>query len=185
MPRNFRYPSHMAAEPGLGETEHPFGNVGGANDNYLKLRDVVSTLKIIEEKAAEDLDQWSSELAKTMRAAIHAIGGMFKEETMRTAVQIAAAGGGRAIGVTGAKWSTKGIMEYKVITNMKPMNGDETWFRQWHMKFTTALGQVKREYQWLVNNMTNEIDLSKGLRVTSENLELSHPELYKSASEDI
>ena len=101
---------------------------------------------------------------------------------MRTAVHVAAAGGGRAPGITGRE---RGVMEYKVVTNLKPVNGDKTWFRQWHLKFTTALGQAKYDYEWMVNKMTKEIDLGKDLGTILEDMSIDNLELFKSTSADI
>ena len=172
----------MAAEPTFGTTAFSFGNVGAASDHYNKMKETASAVRQIKEQATNDADIYASEIAKVMRVLIHAVGGMLQEETMRTAAQIAASGATRNSGAAG---STKGIMEYKVIMNLKAANGDKTWFRQWHLTFTTALGQVKQAYEWLVNSMTKEIDLSKDLGATLENLSLNNPELYKSASADI
>ena len=166
----------MAAEPGFA-TSYPFGNVGAARENYNKMKEAAATLRQIEEKATAELDLCSAEMARVMRALIHAIGGMFQDETMRTAVQIAASGGGRTSGATG---SGEGIMEHKVVANLKAVNGDKTCLRQWRLKFATPLGQVKQEYEWMVNNVTTEIDLSRDLGAM-----LGNPELYKNASADI
>ena len=79
----------MAAEPGSGMgDDHPFGNVAEANDNYIRMRNVAVTLKQLEEQTIADAELYPAELAKVMRIPVHAIGGMFKEETMRTAVHV-------------------------------------------------------------------------------------------------
>ncbi len=50
-------------------------------------------------------------------------------------------------------------MEYRVIQNLKAANGDKSLFRQWHPKFTAALGQFKGSYEETVHRMAREIDL--------------------------
>ena len=130
----------MAAEHGFGAAAFPFGNVGAANDHYKSMREAATLMKQIEEQASNDAEIYATEIAKVTRTLIHAVGGMFQEETMRTGAQIAASGATRNSGAAG---STKGIMEYKVIMNLEAVNGDKTWFRQWCLKFTTALGQTK------------------------------------------
>ena len=136
----------MAGEPGFGAAAFPFGNVGFANDHDNKTREAATLMRQIEEQASNDAEIYATEIAKVTRMLIHAVGGM-----LRNAVQVAASGAMRNSGATG---STKGIMGYKVITNLKAVIGDKTWFRQWHLKFTTALGQVRQECEWLVNSMT-------------------------------
>ena len=44
-------------------------------------------------------------------------------------------------------------MEYKVIMNLTPVNGDKSWFRQWRLKFVTAIGQVRSECEELVQKL--------------------------------
>ena len=144
----------MAAEPGLGAAAYPFGNTGAANDYYMSMKEAASLMKQIEDQAATDAEIYVSEMARVTRMAFNAMGGMFREETIRTMVHIAVSGATRAAGYTGG---TKGIMEYKVIANLKAVGGDKTWLRQWHLKFTAALGQVKHDYEWMMNKMTKGV----------------------------
>jgi hypothetical protein len=58
----------------------------------------------------------------------------------------------------------KGIMEHRAIQNLRAVSGDKGLFRQWHQKFTTALGQVKVEYEEIVLKLAREIDLGGGWR---------------------
>ena len=76
-------------------------------------------------------------------------------------------------------------MEHKVITNMKPVNGDKSWFRQWHLKFVTALGQVRSEYEEIVQRMVKYIDFGKHLGATLESLSIDYPERYQNVSGDV
>ncbi len=43
------------------------------------------------------------------------------------------------------------------------MNGDKALFRQWHQKFTTALGLVFGNHEEIIQRMVKEIDLGKEL----------------------
>ena len=47
-------------------------------------------------------------------------------------------------------------MEYKVINNLRAVNGDKSMFRQWHPKITTAIGQVTPRYEEMVHYMVRE-----------------------------
>ncbi len=51
------------------------------------------------------------------------------------------AAGGTGDANQGARLS-RGIMEHKVIQNLRVVSGDRPMFRQWLQKFTTALGQA-------------------------------------------
>ena len=44
------------------------------------------------------------------------------------------------------KMFDKGIMEYKVMQNLKSVSSDKSTFRQWHVKLLNAVNQVKKEY---------------------------------------
>ncbi len=87
-----------------------------------------------------------------------ATGRMLGQEPMRiinmvTSIHLGEVGGGNLF--------TKGIMEHKVIQNLRAVSGDKGLFRQWHQKFTTALGQVKTEYEEMVHRFAREIDLGR------------------------
>jgi hypothetical protein len=53
-----------------------------------------------------------------------------------------------------APGSTK---EHKAIRNLRAAIGDKGLFRQWHQKFTTALGQVKTECDKIVHKFARDI----------------------------
>ena len=42
----------------------------------------------------------------------------------------------------------KGIMDHKVIQNLKPLTGDKSKFRQWHHTLMNAMCQVKKIEKW-------------------------------------
>ncbi len=61
-------------------------------------------------------------------------------------------------GVGGGTRFPKGIVEHKVIHNLRAVSGDRGLFRQWHQKFTAALSPVKAEYEEIVHRLAREID---------------------------
>ncbi len=56
---------------------------------------------------------------------------------------------------------SRGIMEHKVVQNLRAVNGDKGLFRQWHQKFTTALGQVREECDGIIRKLARDINLGK------------------------
>ena len=103
----------MAAEPGFGAAMYPFGNVGAASEHFNNMKEAISRMKEIEDQAAMDatsVEKYMSEMARVTRQAINAVGGMFREEIIRTMVHIAASGATRSAGPMG---SAKGLVEHK------------------------------------------------------------------------
>ena len=45
--------------------------------------------------------------------------------------------------------------------NLRAVSGDKSFFRQWHQKFTTALGQIEGAHEEIVHRLVKEIDLGK------------------------
>jgi hypothetical protein len=82
---------------------------------------------------------------------------MFDEEhlgmMMVTSIHPGEGGGGTRF--------NRGIMEHRVLQNLRAVSGDKGLFRQWHRKFTTALGQVRAEYEEIVHKLAREIDLER------------------------
>ncbi len=76
-------------------------------------------------------------------------------------------------------------MEHRVMTNLKALSGDRGLFRQWHQKFTTALGQYNARYEEIVHYMAREIDLGKDLGAVSKKLGEVYGEMYAEASGDV
>ncbi len=85
-------------------------------------------------------EKYIKELAAGCKDMFRATGTIFEQEHVRFISMVTAVGGPGAGG--GGPRYTKGIMEHKVIQNLKAVNGDMSLFRQRRQKFTTALGQV-------------------------------------------
>ncbi len=95
-------------------------------------------LKQIESHVEADginVEKYTKEMANVCWDMFRAVGAMFEQEHLRTINLLSSyntgATGGKA--GKGANWS-KGIMEHRVIQNMKAVNGDKALFRQWHQK---------------------------------------------------
>ena len=61
----------------------------------------------------------------------------------------------------GNRFTAKGIMEHKVIMNLRMVNGDKSLFRQWHQRFITALGQVEGAHEEIIQLLVRETDLGR------------------------
>ena len=151
-----------------------FGDVGQARQNFQRMSAGMNRLKDIMEQAEDDdlvnLETWVKELAKTVHSMFMSTGSMFVQEALRTEAAISRSRASGYGGGGGDKWTTKGIMEHRVMTNLKAVNGDKGLFRQWHQKFTTALGQYNPRYEEIVHYMIREIDLGKDLGAVSKKL---------------
>ena len=79
----------------------------------------------------------------------------------------------------------KGIMEFKVIQNLKAVTGDKTGFRQWHQKFMSALGQVNSRYEELMKNLITKIDLDKDLTTVIDQEVSEEPQQWDELSKDL
>ncbi len=53
-----------------------------------------------------------------------------------------------------ASWNTG----YPAL-HVRAVNGDKSFFRPWHQKFTSASGQVPGEHEEIVHRLAKEIDL--------------------------
>ena len=145
-------------------TEKDFGDIGEAQLNFHRISQGMVRFKEIMEKAEDDdlihLETWVKELAKVVHLMFMSTGAMFVQENLRTSAAISNSGAG-GHGGSGEYRHPKGIMEHRVMTNLKAVNGDKGLFRQWHQKFTTALGQYNARYEEIVHYMVREIDLGK------------------------
>ena len=74
----------------------------------------------------------------------------------------------------GATKHTRGIIEHKVITNLRSAHGDKSLFRQWHQRFITALGQYDHVHEEIVQHLVKETDLGKELDKLVEELSATH-----------
>ena len=171
--------------PGLGASfvECPSRDAGTAHDCYNRMANGLARINEIQGAVAGyamNVDKYVMELSKTTRGILMAVGSMFQQESMRTTAPIREGAGAHK------KESCKerGVMEYKVIMNLTPVNGDKSWFRQWHLKFVTAIGQVRSECEELVQKLIKEIDLGRDLGVALENTSLGQPETHAEAAKD-
>ncbi len=87
---------------------------------------------------------------------------MLGQECLRFMSVLMAAGVLGGPGGKGPKFN-KGIMEHNALQNCKVASRDKSLLRQWHQKFTAALGQVKGEYEEMVHKLVRQIDLGKEL----------------------
>ena len=109
-------------------------------------------------------------------------GKMFEEEHMRminivTSMHPGAVGGGIRF--------PKGIMEHKVIQNLRALSGNKGLLRQWHQEFTTALGQVMTKCGEIVHRLAREIDLGKDMENILSTLARDHGLVFEEASLDL
>jgi len=124
-------------------------------------------LKEIAENVESDqlnIEKYVKELTTVVREMFLSTGSMFQQESVRFSSMIAATGGGGyGGGHGGGSKYQKTIMEHKVIQYLRTVSGDKSLFRQWHQKFTTALGQVPGAHEEIIQRMVKEIDLGKEL----------------------
>jgi hypothetical protein len=170
---------------GGGSTEG-FGGVGEAVQCYQAMSRVLRRLGEIRDHVEADginVEQYVKEIAVTVMELTKATGRMFEQEHLRF-INMATSINPRTFG-GGSSGVTRGIMEHKVIQNLKAVNGDKGLFRQWHQKFTTALGQVNGMYEEMVHRMAREIDLGKDMAGIMGLLRDEYQEYFKEASGDI
>ncbi len=117
-----------------------------------ELRDYVEADSINVERYVKEIAALSADLTK-------ATGRMSKEEHLRMINMVTSIYTGGSGGAGGLKLD-RGIMEHKVIQNMKAVSGDRGLFRQWHQKFTTAVGQVRSEYEEIAHKLARETVLA-------------------------
>ena len=149
----------VGGPPGLGG----FGEVGEARMNFNRMSQGMHRLKEISENVEADqlnIEKYVKELTDVVREMFMSTGSMFQQESLRVLSTLAVQGGG-GYGANGRPQKT--IMEHKVIQYLRAVNGDKALFRQWHQKFTTALGQVPGNHEEIIQRMVKEIDLGKEL----------------------
>ena len=148
----------MAAEQSFG----PPGLGSGVGEMSSRLMDILAGVKQLAKIEAEvetdvgNLEACIKESATTCRKLFHIIGKTMEQEPLRFMSMFAASGAG---GTGNAQRRfTKSIMEYKVIQNLRAVNGDKSMFRQWRQKLTTALGQVVASHEEIVHRLVNQGD---------------------------
>ena len=154
----------MSGPPGL----DGFGDVGQARLNFNRMSSGMIKLKEIADNVQTDpnvnTEELVQNLAEVVREMFLSTGSMFQQEYMRFANWSAVTdGGGYGAGGGGGNRPPKAITEYKIIKYLRAVNGDKSLFRQWHQKFTTALGQVPENHEEIIQRMVKEIDLGKEL----------------------
>ncbi len=126
-----------------------------------------------------NVEKYVKELASLLADTIQATEKMFEEEHVRmiNMVTLIHPGGGG-----GGPGFNKGIMEHRRIQNRRAVSGGKGLFRQWHQKFTAALGQVKAECEDIVHKLARELDLGKEietvLAATTEQLLEKHLRIF-------
>ena len=108
------------------------------------------------------------ELSKVCWDMFRATGAMFEQEHLRFTNTFAATGVNGSGG--GATKYTRGIMEHKVITNLRCVNGNKSLFRHWHQRFITALGQYDHVHEEIVQDLVKETDFGKEVDKAVEEL---------------
>ncbi len=73
-------------------------------------------------------------------------------------------------GKEGKGFTTRGIMEHEVITNLRMVNGDQSLPRQRRQTFIIALGQVEDSYEEIIQHLVKETDFGNDLDRVVENL---------------
>ena len=84
-----------------------------------------------------------------------------------------AATGGNGSGGAVTKY-TRGIMEHKVITNLRCVNGDQSLFRQLHQRFIAALGQYYHVHEEIAQHLVKEADLGQEFDKVVEELRATY-----------
>ncbi len=77
-----------------------------------------------------NVEKYVTELTGTMIEMTKAAGRMFKQEHLRMINMATAINPGGLGGKGGKGFTTRGIVEHKVITNLRCVNGDKSLFRQ-------------------------------------------------------
>ncbi len=76
----------------------------------------------------------------------------------------------------------KGIMEHKVIHNLRAVSGDRPLFRQWHQKFTITLGQVGGLHEEISHRLVKQSDLGKEMEKVVTGLKADCRDEFQRAS---
>ncbi len=123
-------------------------------------------LKDIENNVETDsinMEKYVKELFKVRWDMFRATGAMFEQENLRFINMFAA-----------TTKHTREIMQHKVITNLRCVNGDKSLFRQWHQRFITAWGQYGHVHEEIVQHVVKETDFGKELDKVVEELKATY-----------
>ena len=134
--------TNSGSPPGLGGgVGGGFGDVGEAAFNYQEMVKGMKRFNDIENNVETDpinMEKYVKELSKVCWDMFRATGAMLEREHLRFINMFTEAGSG---GNGGGHRFNKGIMEHKVINNLRCVSGDKSLFRQWHKTFVNTLGQ--------------------------------------------
>ena len=174
----------VGVPPGLAGAA--LGEVGEARTNFNRMVKGMTRLKEISENVAGDqlqVEKYVKELSDVRTEMFRATGCMFEQEHLRFINMITAAGSGGAGG--GSSKYPRSVMENKVIQNLRAVNGDKSLFRQWHQKFTTALGQVGGARVEIVHRLVKEIDLGREMEKVVTGLKGEYGDEFDKVSGDV
>ncbi len=143
----------------------------------------------IDDNVEQDTINWEryiKELSKVVWEMFRATGAMFVQEPLRFINMYMASNvsGGSVFGGVQARFA-KGIMEWKVMQNLRAVSGYRTLFRQWHQTSTTALGQVRSSYEAIVHRLGKDIDYGKEMEKIVTGLRADYGEEFDMASGDV
>ncbi len=142
----------VGGPPGFG-----FGDCSEAKVNFQRMVRGLTRLDEISKNVAGhqlNVEKYVKEVSDVCTEMFRAAGSMFEQEHLRFINMFAAIGGGGSGG--GSHRFVKGIMEHKVIQHLRAVSGDKSLFRQWHQKFTIALGQVAGAHEKIVHRLVKE-----------------------------
>ncbi len=137
--------------------------VPGDGEGHERLKDNENNV----ETDSINMEKYSKELSKVCWDMFRTTGAMLEQEQLRFINLFAATGNeGNARGHR----VNKGIMEHKVINNLRCVSGDKSLFRLWHQRFVTALGQYDQVHEEIVQHLVKETDFGKDLDKVVEEL---------------
>ena len=117
-----------------------------------------------------NVEKYVKELTNTMFDMTEATGRMFEQEHRRM-INMVTAINPRGLGGRGCtRFTARGIMEHKVIMNLRMVSGDKSLFCQWNQRFIAALGQVEGAHEEIIQQLVRETDLGRELDKVVENL---------------
>ncbi len=88
-------------------------------------------------------------------------------------------------GKEGKGFTTKGIMEHKVIANLRCVNGDKSLFRRWRQRLITALGKYDHVHEEIAQHVVKEMDFGKDLDKIAEDLRITYGREFVRISGDV
>ena len=68
----------------------------------------------------------------------------------------------------------KGILEYKVIQNIKPLTGSRSQFRQWHQKLINALSTIKEDHAEIIRAIEKSMDVGDKIQESLDELDSTY-----------